>query len=568
MESTLRIALIALISILFVGLSNGLAQDAPPDQKVLDMIEQELYDEAKAEINKRMQANAKDPAPYYLKGILNLALENYTGAKETFQAGIKARSKYAYNHIGLARAYNKLGMAEDRDNSIAQAIKVNKKEDVNIALGLVKAYLEADKLEDAKVLLYQLREAYPDDPRPWFMLGEYYTTKGGVDELAQPNFEKALEIDDSFITAYFELARIYIRQKEYQKGLEYLNTAIEKNPEFAPAYRERGELWLKAGEYEKARSNYEKYVSMLPNDVRAQLRFASFLYLTGKYDACLKTLGSLDTFTLVSQRLTGYCHMETGQYDKAQAEMDKYFSMAPAEKILAEDYEALGKMYQKMGDDKKAVENYTTMFARAIERKSKEERFEDPKAFYEKIAIKYKKAKDYPRESFYRQTVVDNADPVSSKDYYNLGVAARKSSDYATAQMAFGQVAELAPDYVPGQFWYGYATTQIAQSDSTSEAAKAIYPGLEQYQKVWELLAEKPEEDLTNSDKYYLGNTGLYLVMHAFDPNKDENYNCAATEPFIEKITSLDPNITSRDEGSALKQIMEYCEAVKAQGGK
>jgi tetratricopeptide (TPR) repeat protein len=513
-----------------------------------------------------------------------LAQDQVEEAKETFREGIKARSKYAYNHIGLARAYHDLGMTEDRNNSIEQAIKVNKKEDVDVMLALANAYTDTEQLKEAKLVLYKARETDPDQAQVYVALGDmYYAQK--VYDVAEENYEKALELNSGLIEAYFRLGRINIIKKSYNDGLSLLNQAIALDPNLAPAYRERAELYLKAGGaaegakrndyFQKGRDDYEKYTSLLPDDIRAQLRYASFLYLTGDYQACLDRLDGLDTTTVVSQRLRGYCALETGNLEKAEKEMEKYFEIAPADRILPEDYETMAKLFLDQGDDEKATQYLDKMFVKAKEVGN--DKLSNPEARYEKLSKQFKKEKDYFRETYYTEKLMESrVSGVSSKDYYNLGMASRRAGAstakedpegamvyYDKAKTAFGELVSLAPTYAPGQFWLGYCKTQIATLDSTSEEAQEIWPGKGEYMAVWESLKETPVDELSAGDKYYLGNSALYLVMTAFNPNKDDSYDCDAAQPFVDKAIELDPKITERTEGSALKQIIEYCTELK-----
>jgi len=65
---------------------------------------------------------------------------------------------------------------------------------------------------------------------------------------------------------------------------------------------------------------------------------------------------------------------------------------------------------------------------------------------------------------------------------------------------------------------------------------------------------------MSNGNKYYLANTALYLSLAKFIPNRDDNYDCEAAQPYIDKAQELDPNIASKPHGDAIKTILETCE--------
>jgi len=571
-----------LLSVLVLASTTVFAQ-CPPEDHIIDMVNYEDFHGASAAITKKLEINPANPGALYEKGYLYLAEEKYEDARDVFKEGIKAAKKCPYNHIGLARAYHKLGLIEDRDNSIAQAIKVNKTDDVHVMIALAHGYTDTEQLSQSKLTLYKARETDPNEPRVYEELGDmYYAQK--VYDVAQENYEKALEFDPTLIEPYFRLGRIYIIKREFQEGAKFLNKAIELDPNLAAAYRERAELWLKAGSaaanaadktayFQKARDDYKKYIELEENNKRAQLRYASFLYLSGNYEECLSKIEAVDTVTLVSQRLRGYCAMEMGDLEKAQKEMEKYFEMAPAEKVLPEDYQTLAKIYLKEGNDEKAAEYFGQMATKAEEKGNDE--LSNLSATYEGLVNRFKKEKDVNRELFYWEQLIDSrSGGASTKDYYGMGMAARKAASviekggdmagaaatYVKAKMAFAQVVDLTPDYAPAQFWLGYVKEQIKNTDSTSEEASRPWAGEVEYEKVWEILGSEALESMSNSNKYYLANTALYLSLAKFIPNRDDNYDCEAAQPYISKAQELDPKIATKPHGDAIKTILETCE--------
>lgn len=575
------------VSMLLLGMlmlvSTQLFAQPKPDDKIIDMVNYEDYRGAAAAINKKLSVNPEDAAALYEKGYLLMAEEKYEEAREVFKSGIKSAKKYPYNHIGLARAYHKLGLIEDRDNSIAQSIKVNKSDDVHVMIALAHGYTDTDQLPQSKLTLYKARETDPTEPRVYEELGDmYYAQK--VYDVAQENYEKALELDPTLIEPYFRLGRIYIIKKEFEAGAKYLNKAIQLDPNLAAAYRERGELYVKAGSatsdpakkqelFQKARDDYKKYIELEKNNKRAQLRYASFLYLSGNYKECLAKLEEVDSVTVVSQRLRGYCAMEMGDLDKAKKEMEKYFEMAPAEKVLAEDYQTLANIYVKEGDDEKAAEYFTQMALKAEERGNKD--LSNLEGVYEGMINRFKREKETDRELFYWQQLIDSRmGGASTKDYYGMGLTARKAASekekegdmagaaatYVKAKLAFATVVDLTPEYAPAQFWLGYVKEQIKNTDSTSEEAAKPWAGVTEYEKVWEILGSEDLESMSNSDKYYLANTALYLSLAKFIPNRDDNYDCEAAQPYIQKAQELDPDIAEKSHGESIKTILETCE--------
>lgn len=82
----------------------------------------------------------------------------------------------------------------------------------------------------------------------------------------------------------------YARKKDMEKGLEYLNKAINTCPERADAYFKRGVFYDKFEEYEKALSDYNTAISLIP-DSDIYYMYRGLLYSSiGQVDKAMNDL--------------------------------------------------------------------------------------------------------------------------------------------------------------------------------------------------------------------------------------------------------------------------------------
>ncbi|MEO1805474.1 MAG: hypothetical protein AAFU33_11715 [Bacteroidota bacterium] len=324
---------------------------------------------------------------YYWLGYIKLIGESYGEAETYFKKGIEKKKKSAANYAGLARVRLKENKLSDATELLSTAEEIagnpKKAEQLEGTFQWLEALLEgtAEMRKQARAKLYDLQPKFPGTSRPGLLLGTYYK-KQNVPGLAIEELEKVIDKDPNFVPALEFLAELYYDKgkeskdgADFQKGLDYANKAIELDAEYAPAYRIRAELYLLAKQYERARNDMEKYVKQTEGDLKARVRFASFLFLSNEFEEALKELESIEKAGLktnVMRRLKGLSLLQLGRLDEAKAAMDDYFENVKREEyIIFQDYEAYGDIFREMGDLEKADENYVKMIGKSTDRSAK-----------------------------------------------------------------------------------------------------------------------------------------------------------------------------------------------------
>lgn len=423
-----------------------------------ELLYKDQLEEAVKQLKPKVAANPDDPYGYYLLGTAQFDLGDYENARITFQTGAEKKNRYALNQVGMARIYILQKKETEAKEAIERALYLDKGKDVNVKFAVAKAYLDWGKLKDAEVQLRSAQLEAPNNPRSYVMLGDFEYARG-VKEFALQQYQKAIEIDPTYIPAYTRIGELKIQEAEeligdddetakkrltlYNEGLELLNTAIQKKPDFAPSYRVRGDLMLKAGKYEQGRKDYESYLGLQKNDLNAELNYGKFLFLGERYREAIEQYNKIDTVTGVKLRLLGMSYEKLGQLDKAKASMDQYFTMKTEEYRISDDYEVYGRIMLSSGDIAKADEN----FDKAIAMKS------DRRIIYQKLAEEFKfKATNLAKEklaldkdrkaalveannAFTEYNAIRTSDPEKAKELYAKGEAKKAEADEIGKQM-------------------------------------------------------------------------------------------------------------------------------------
>lgn len=87
-----------------------------------------------------------------------------------------------------------------------------------------------------------------------------------------------------------ELAALYYQQGSMKTALDELGNAIKIDPQYAPAYNMLGLVYMQLGEQTLASTNFQKAVSLAPNDPDIRNNYGLFLCDTHQYQQGLSQL--------------------------------------------------------------------------------------------------------------------------------------------------------------------------------------------------------------------------------------------------------------------------------------
>ncbi|RPI68840.1 MAG: hypothetical protein EHM43_03650 [Ignavibacteriae bacterium] len=152
-----------------------------------------------------------------------------------------------------------------------------KSKDVETALYLVNALVEADSLQAAELVATTAKKDYPNSADAYMALGVlYYKYKPQpVLELAVQNFEKAIAIKDDLVLAHFALAECYWKQANresdndlanelFKRSLTEWNKVGQLDPRNARAWFEQGKIFFLAKKYGDAAKALTRYRELRP----------------------------------------------------------------------------------------------------------------------------------------------------------------------------------------------------------------------------------------------------------------------------------------------------------------
>lgn len=87
-------------------------------------------------------------------------------------------------------------------------------------------------------------------------------------------FQKAINLNNDFAQAHYNLAVVYYENKEYDKALEKLKETISLDSSYSRAYNSLGVLYFELGEINNAIESFSKTVELEPNNINASFDLA------------------------------------------------------------------------------------------------------------------------------------------------------------------------------------------------------------------------------------------------------------------------------------------------------
>lgn len=218
---------------------------------------------------------------HYIEGI-NLSNQvNPDKAVISFRKAVEVDSNFAMAYYHLAQTtmdIDECFMAAEK--AIELSDKVTRKE---------KHYIKALQAEfrgDYKqgiVEFEKLVESYPDEKDAWQALADTYWAINQDFQKTVNCYNRVIEIDPSYKTAYNQLAYCYDALGDFEKSIWAINKYIELAPGEANPYDSKGELYALNGHIDEAIPAYIKAQEIRPDFWQSQERLGHLYRFKGKY---------------------------------------------------------------------------------------------------------------------------------------------------------------------------------------------------------------------------------------------------------------------------------------------
>ncbi|PAD22058.1 tetratricopeptide repeat protein [Terribacillus saccharophilus] len=219
---------------------------------------------------------------------------------------------------------------------------------------IAELYMQWGMHEEAKAVLLQLEQMFPDEMELKMMLAELFIDLN-EDQEAIDKLDQIVEDEDYFVPAQMQLADLYEAQGLFEVAEQKLLAAKRFDPSEPVIDLALGELALSTASYLKAITYYEKVYEKQPvmGDIDIALRLAEAYAATGEFEKALTYYQETDVDDVEQLFSFGFTAFKLSRYDIA---------ISTWEKLLKEEadylsvYEYLAKAYEEEGLMEKAFE--------------------------------------------------------------------------------------------------------------------------------------------------------------------------------------------------------------------
>ena len=154
----------------------------------------------------------------------------------------ESESKFPEIVKNIALIYNNLGMKDQAMIAVSEARKSNP-EDVNLILVEANLYIEVDEKEKFKELMNEAIRLKPNDHILFFNLGVVNADQGNNED-ARVYYEKAIEIDPSYDSAYLNLVALILKEEPIiVDEMNSLGTSRADNVKYDVLKKKREDLY-------------------------------------------------------------------------------------------------------------------------------------------------------------------------------------------------------------------------------------------------------------------------------------------------------------------------------------
>lgn len=303
--------------------------------------------------------------------------------------------------------------------------------------------------------------------------------------IGQKNYEKALEYLEtarsladpedtvSLGDMWLKTASIYALTGDLEAAMEGLNTALENDPASQQALLLRAQIYLQNTMFEEAAKDLQAYIELAPQDVTNGISLAQIYEQLGRYaeaEALYESFAQVEPENDSHHLNAIRCGFLNGEYEQSLAAFDEYLANADAEseyRSIAIFLKAACLMQLERYDD--AV----NAFAEAMDNGY------DPATCYEQMVLC-----SFENDDF--ETAVSKGEEMLAKEfvpasadvfYQRMGASMMQLGRYEEAVAYLDQSIEKNPDLLGSHYYRGVTLLALSRCE---EAAADFTKSIEQ----------------------------------------------------------------------------------------
>jgi tetratricopeptide (TPR) repeat protein len=170
-------------------------------------------------------------------------------------------------------------------------------------------------------------------------------------DVAIEDCNKAIELDSTFIDAYFHIGLANNEKHDYDTAISYFKKSLDLSSNYAKSWNHMGFSYEKLGQFDKAIDSYKKAVEFEANYALAYYNLANAYKQQKQFDNAIKSYEKatkIDPNYASAWLFMGYTYLDKNNYYSAIENLDKAIKINPE---LGKDIESI------IGNIKKSIES-------------------------------------------------------------------------------------------------------------------------------------------------------------------------------------------------------------------
>ena len=353
------------------------------------------------ELKKLINNDPKDAQSYAMLAEIYQSMGNKEKALETYNQILTIDPENPYIHLSLADFYRSIGEKEKSVEELKKAF-LNKELDIDTKISILSSYytligIHPELQEQALEMCELLISSHPSEPHAHAVYGDFLNQDKKFEkareeyikakELGSKEFivysqilflDSQLQIWDSLIidskdameifpdqpVVYFFNGIANIQKKNFAEAISSLNTGVKmvvdnKNLE-GQFYTNLGDAYNELKDYVKSDENYEKALSLNPNDANVLNNYAYYLSIRevnlDKAEQMSRQSNELEPTQASYQDTYGWIMYKMNKLDDAKIWIEKSISNGAVNSAAV--LEHYGDILFKLGDTARAFENW------------------------------------------------------------------------------------------------------------------------------------------------------------------------------------------------------------------
>ena len=225
-----------------------------------------------------------------LRGDIHLVRSRMSQAEAAYSEALKINPKAARALSGLGDALYRAGRFSEAQARY-EASTYADPDDLSAKIGVAKAKLALERVEDASANLKKLRDTYPQSVPVAYWYGRALEAAGSraVAETMYRSVLKSPSDDPQMVDVYIALALLQSQQGRNEEAQKTLADARAKLPDLPAIHKAMGDVALSQGRYAEATTEFRQAVAIDTEDLGSKFRLGVALRRDSKFDEADKS---------------------------------------------------------------------------------------------------------------------------------------------------------------------------------------------------------------------------------------------------------------------------------------